>query len=335
MMPLIREHGAAVVALTIDEQGQARTAEWKVAVAERLIEDLTGNWGMRTERHHRRLPDVPDRHRPGGDPAGRARDHRGDPRAQAPLPGRADHARRLQRLVRPQPGRPGRAELGVPRRVRQGRARLGDRARVEDHADGADPGGAARGRPGPGLRPAAARLRPAGAAAGAVRGRGRRVGQGRAGRRAGRAAAVGAAQAADHRRRAQRPRGRPGPGARGAARPGDRQRRAARRHEDGRRAVRLRPDAAAVRAAVRRGDEGRGRLPGAAHGAGGRGRPGQDRARHGQGRRARHRQEPGRHHLVQQRLRRRKHRHQAADLRDHLRRRGAPGRRHRDVRACW
>ena len=31
VMPLVREHGAAVVALTIDEQGQARTADWKVA----------------------------------------------------------------------------------------------------------------------------------------------------------------------------------------------------------------------------------------------------------------------------------------------------------------
>ncbi len=49
MMPLVREHGAAVIALTIDERGQARTAEWKVAVAERLIADLTGNWGMRVE----------------------------------------------------------------------------------------------------------------------------------------------------------------------------------------------------------------------------------------------------------------------------------------------
>src|SRR5215469_5169475 len=47
VMPMIREHGAAVVALTIDERGQARTAEWKLAVATRLIEDLTGNWGMR------------------------------------------------------------------------------------------------------------------------------------------------------------------------------------------------------------------------------------------------------------------------------------------------
>src|SRR6516225_4948968 len=47
VMPLVREHGAAVVALTIDEQGQARTAAWKLAVAERLVEDLTGRWGMR------------------------------------------------------------------------------------------------------------------------------------------------------------------------------------------------------------------------------------------------------------------------------------------------
>src|SRR5215467_1574085 len=47
VMPIVREHGAAVVALTIDENGQARTAHWKVAVASRLIDDLTGNWGMR------------------------------------------------------------------------------------------------------------------------------------------------------------------------------------------------------------------------------------------------------------------------------------------------
>ena len=47
-MTLIREHGAAVVALCIDEQGQARTAEWKVRVASRLIDDLTASWGMRT-----------------------------------------------------------------------------------------------------------------------------------------------------------------------------------------------------------------------------------------------------------------------------------------------
>lgn len=48
IMPLVKEHGAAVVALTIDEEGQARTSDWKVKIATRLIEDLTKNWGMRT-----------------------------------------------------------------------------------------------------------------------------------------------------------------------------------------------------------------------------------------------------------------------------------------------
>jgi 5-methyltetrahydrofolate--homocysteine methyltransferase len=45
-MELVAEHGAAVVALTIDEEGQARTAEKKVQIAERLINDITGNWGV-------------------------------------------------------------------------------------------------------------------------------------------------------------------------------------------------------------------------------------------------------------------------------------------------
>ncbi|MFT4086280.1 MAG: methionine synthase [Gordonia sp. (in: high G+C Gram-positive bacteria)] len=43
------EHGAAVVALTIDEEGQARTADHKVAIADRLIADITGNWGLAEE----------------------------------------------------------------------------------------------------------------------------------------------------------------------------------------------------------------------------------------------------------------------------------------------
>ncbi|MBO0771767.1 MAG: methionine synthase, partial [Actinobacteria bacterium] len=51
VMPTVAEHGAAVIALTIDEEGQARTAEWKVRVAERLITELTGRWGMS-------LPDI-------------------------------------------------------------------------------------------------------------------------------------------------------------------------------------------------------------------------------------------------------------------------------------
>jgi 5-methyltetrahydrofolate--homocysteine methyltransferase len=40
MLQLAKKHGAAVVALTIDEEGQARTSDWKVRVADRLIERL-------------------------------------------------------------------------------------------------------------------------------------------------------------------------------------------------------------------------------------------------------------------------------------------------------
>jgi len=49
IMPIVKEHGAAVIALTIDETGQARTRDHKVAVARRLITALTGEWGMNVQ----------------------------------------------------------------------------------------------------------------------------------------------------------------------------------------------------------------------------------------------------------------------------------------------
>jgi 5-methyltetrahydrofolate--homocysteine methyltransferase len=47
IVELAKEHGSALVALTIDETGQARTAEHKVAIAKRLIDDLTLNHGFK------------------------------------------------------------------------------------------------------------------------------------------------------------------------------------------------------------------------------------------------------------------------------------------------
>lgn len=47
IMPLVKEHGSAVIALTIDEQGQARTALDKLRIASRLVDELVGEWGMR------------------------------------------------------------------------------------------------------------------------------------------------------------------------------------------------------------------------------------------------------------------------------------------------
>ena len=46
VLPLAREHGAAVVALTIDEEGMAKTADRKVAIARRIYEIATGEFGL-------------------------------------------------------------------------------------------------------------------------------------------------------------------------------------------------------------------------------------------------------------------------------------------------
>ena len=46
IMPLVQEHGAGVIALTIDEEGQARDCVWKLKVARRLITDLRDNWSV-------------------------------------------------------------------------------------------------------------------------------------------------------------------------------------------------------------------------------------------------------------------------------------------------
>ena len=167
------EHGAAVIALTIDEQGQARTADWKLAVATRLIEDLTGNWGMRGrdiivdcltfpiatgQEETRRdaietieaIREVKQRYPEVQTTLGVSNVSFGlNPAARAVL-----NSVFLDECVR----------AGLDSAIVHA---------VADHADRADPRRAAAGRAGPRLRPPAGRLRPAGPAAGAVRGRGR------------------------------------------------------------------------------------------------------------------------------------------------------------------
>src|SRR3954462_8038737 len=45
-MRVVSEHGAAVVVMCIDETGQARTADRKVEIAARIIDDLVDTWGL-------------------------------------------------------------------------------------------------------------------------------------------------------------------------------------------------------------------------------------------------------------------------------------------------
>jgi 5-methyltetrahydrofolate--homocysteine methyltransferase len=49
VLPLARQHGAAVVCLTIDEQGMAKTAEDKLRIARRLYEICVNDHGLRPE----------------------------------------------------------------------------------------------------------------------------------------------------------------------------------------------------------------------------------------------------------------------------------------------
>ncbi|CAN5741571.1 methionine synthase [soil metagenome] len=48
LFPLARQFGAALVALAIDEQGQARTADWKVEVCRRLADIAVDDFGLST-----------------------------------------------------------------------------------------------------------------------------------------------------------------------------------------------------------------------------------------------------------------------------------------------
>ena len=49
VMPLVMRYGAAVIALTIDEQGMAKTAERKLVVARRIHDIVTGEYGLAPE----------------------------------------------------------------------------------------------------------------------------------------------------------------------------------------------------------------------------------------------------------------------------------------------
>ena len=204
---LAREYGAAVICLTIDEEGQARDADWKLRVAERIYDIAVERYGLEPDRPHLRRAHVPALDRRRRPAPRRDGDDRGDPAHQGRAARRVDDPRPVERVVRPEARGPPRAQQRVPARVPRGRPRRGDRARGADHAAATDRRAPARGRARPDLRPARRdELRPAHRVHGAVRRR--RRGRDREGgplRLAGRRAA----EAPHHRRRPRRPRGRP------------------------------------------------------------------------------------------------------------------------------
>ena len=129
---LAREFGAAVVCTCIDEEGQARTAEWKLRAARNIRDIAVERYGLAPEDLLFDPLALPlstgmEESRMDG-----IETIEGIRAIKARAAGRLDHPRALQRLLRPQPGRPPGPQLGLPPRVRRGRSRLGHRARLED-----------------------------------------------------------------------------------------------------------------------------------------------------------------------------------------------------------
>ena len=200
---LAREYGAAVICLTIDEEGQARTADWKLRVAHRIYDIAIERYGLEPTDL---IFDPLTFPLSTGDDDLRTRrdgDDRGDPPDQGRATGRVDDPRPLERVVRVEAGRTSRPEQRVPARVPRGGPRRRDRARGAHRAAQSCRRAPARGRPRPHLRPAPRRLRPAHRVHGAVRRR--RSGRDREGGPVG-LAGLGASVAPHHRRRPRRPR---------------------------------------------------------------------------------------------------------------------------------
>ena len=63
VLPLAVEHGAAVVALTIDETGMAKTAQRKLEVAKRIYDIVVGEYRLTAGRADLRRPDLHARDR--------------------------------------------------------------------------------------------------------------------------------------------------------------------------------------------------------------------------------------------------------------------------------
>ena len=80
VVPLALAHGAALIALTIDEIGMAKTAERKLEIAQRIHELCCEEHGLEPRGADLRLPDVHADDRRRGVAPQRGRDDRGHPR---------------------------------------------------------------------------------------------------------------------------------------------------------------------------------------------------------------------------------------------------------------
>ena len=152
-MTLARKFGAAVIALTIDEAGMAKSREDKLRITRRLVEFACGRFGL--PQSDLLLDPLTFTICTGNEDDRKLAlwtlEAIEDIRAR--VPGPAADPGPLQRLLRPQPRRPARAQLGDARPCHAARPHRGDRPRQQDRAAAQDPARGGRGRRGPDLRP--------------------------------------------------------------------------------------------------------------------------------------------------------------------------------------
>ena len=134
VVPLALAHGAALIALTIDEVGMAKTAQRKVEIAERIRDLCCEEHGLDPELLifdclTFTLTTGDEEWRPSA-----VETIAGIKAIKAADPRREDLAGRLQRVLRRLPRRARGAQLGVPAPLRRGGARPGDGQPQPHHA---------------------------------------------------------------------------------------------------------------------------------------------------------------------------------------------------------
>ena len=107
-LALAKEYGAAVVATCIDEEGQARTPEWKLRAARAIYDIAVDRYGLEPHRHLLRPPRPHPRHGHRGEPRRRHVHHRGHPAhqgASCPASARSSASRTSASASTPPPAR--------------------------------------------------------------------------------------------------------------------------------------------------------------------------------------------------------------------------------------
>ena len=100
VVPLAKKHGAALVALTIDEVGMAKTRERKLEVARAIYDIVVGEYGLAARGPDLRRPHVHARHRRAGVDRLANETIEGIRLIKRELPGRLHDPRRLERELR-------------------------------------------------------------------------------------------------------------------------------------------------------------------------------------------------------------------------------------------